>query len=393
MSEQPQSLESQLKMARPRKTEVARIPLTPEEDKRLFRILNKAIEAEKKRELAKAIELYEQYKEELLQIKREKMPWDMERLIEWAKKDAGIANAERWVTANFEYDEEGKLIAINDIDLTGKELKELPSGVSFIGDLRLTKAKVQKFPTEFSVDGNLYLDEARVKRLPPGLDVGNHLTLKKSQVELLGENTIVDGWLDVTESKLQCLPENLTVISRLYASGLKSIKGIPKSLRVEGDLNLQGTNIRKIPDDFRVGNRLVLMNTPILEIGNNVNIGGSLVLTGTKIQRIGNNLRVGKDLVLGRCSKLKSLPRNIEVGGKVDIHDTRIGSIPPMHVKGDLNISSNYRISNLPDNLQVDGNINVGLCKKKLYEKAKKLKEQGKIKGEIKGQIDPRHKT
>ncbi len=73
MPEKPdQSLESQLKMARPQRAEVKRVPLTPDEDKFLFLILNKAIAAEKAGDLAKAIGFYTDYKNELLKIKGKK---------------------------------------------------------------------------------------------------------------------------------------------------------------------------------------------------------------------------------------------------------------------------------------------------------------------------------
>ncbi len=72
MSEQPKSLESQLNMARPRRGEVKRVPLTPEEKEFLGEIMDKAVAAEKAGELAKALEYYQQYKDELLKVKEKK---------------------------------------------------------------------------------------------------------------------------------------------------------------------------------------------------------------------------------------------------------------------------------------------------------------------------------
>ena len=76
-SEKPQSLESQLKMARPRRAEVKRVPLTPEEKEFLGEIMDKAVAAEKAGDLARAIGFYTDYKNELLKIKDKK-----EKLIE-----------------------------------------------------------------------------------------------------------------------------------------------------------------------------------------------------------------------------------------------------------------------------------------------------------------------
>jgi hypothetical protein len=70
MKEQPkQSLENQLKMARPQRAEVKRVPLTPEEKEFLGKIMDKAVAAEKAGDLAKAIEFYQEYRDELLKIK------------------------------------------------------------------------------------------------------------------------------------------------------------------------------------------------------------------------------------------------------------------------------------------------------------------------------------
>jgi len=72
MKEKPQSLESQLKMARPKRAEVKRVPLTSEEKAFLGEIMDKAVAAEKAGKLKEALDLYTDYKNELLKIKKEK---------------------------------------------------------------------------------------------------------------------------------------------------------------------------------------------------------------------------------------------------------------------------------------------------------------------------------
>jgi len=70
MKEEPkQSLESQLKMARPRRHEVKRVPLTDEEKEFLGEIMDKAVAAEKAGKLQEAINFYTDYKNELVKIK------------------------------------------------------------------------------------------------------------------------------------------------------------------------------------------------------------------------------------------------------------------------------------------------------------------------------------
>jgi hypothetical protein len=71
MKEQPEkSLESQLQMARPRRSEVKRVPLTDEEKEFLGEIMDKAVAAEKAGELAEALGYYTDYRDELLKIKK-----------------------------------------------------------------------------------------------------------------------------------------------------------------------------------------------------------------------------------------------------------------------------------------------------------------------------------
>ena len=73
MPENPkQSLESQLKMARPQRAEVKRVPLTSEEKEFLGKIMDKAVAAEKAGKLQEALDLYTDYKNELLKIKGKK---------------------------------------------------------------------------------------------------------------------------------------------------------------------------------------------------------------------------------------------------------------------------------------------------------------------------------
>ncbi len=72
MPEKPKSLESQLQMARPRRSEVKRVPLTVEEKEFLGEIMDKAVAAEKAGDLEKALGFYSDYKNELLKIKGKK---------------------------------------------------------------------------------------------------------------------------------------------------------------------------------------------------------------------------------------------------------------------------------------------------------------------------------
>jgi len=100
-SEPDKSLAQVLEMARKRR-KAERVKLSPDEDKRLFLILTKAIKAEKAGDLAKAIEYYSEYKEELLKIKEANK--EKERLKEGFEVD---------VTEYFEFGVPGKPVPDN----------------------------------------------------------------------------------------------------------------------------------------------------------------------------------------------------------------------------------------------------------------------------------------
>jgi hypothetical protein len=55
---------------------------------------------------------------------------------------------------------------------------------------------------------------------------------------------------------------------------------------------------------------------------------GDLNLRDTPIQSLPDNLTVNGNLNLFHCKNLKSLPDNLTVGGSLDLNDTSIQSLP-----------------------------------------------------------------
>ncbi len=168
MPEQPQSLESQLKMARPRRHEVKRVPLTPEEKEFLGEIMDKAVAAEKTGKLQEALNLYTDYKNELLKIKekkeKDKEQWDFDMLHEWVRDEIGITDEDdaawHWTAHNFNLSEPPDIrVAGENLTVHDSSITQLPAHLKVIGNLNLKGCKLlKKLPAHLFVTLNIIVD-------------------------------------------------------------------------------------------------------------------------------------------------------------------------------------------------------------------------------------------
>ena len=118
-------------------------------------------------------------------------------------------------------------------------------------------------------------------------------------------------------------------------------KGNPK-YSIEGDLHLNGTQIKSLGNLQSVGGYLSLYGTPIKSLGNLQSVGGHLYLYGTPIESLGNLQSVGGYLDLER-TPIESLGNLQSVGGGLYLERTPI--------------SKKYSEQEIRDMVNVDGNI------------------------------------
>ncbi len=181
---QEQSLESQLKMARPRRYEVKRVPLTPEEKEFLGEIMDKAVAAEKAGELQEALNLYTDYKNELLKIKetkekekrsKEEIKKIQKELIEWA----GSFNTEpeKWINKNFDLKNMPDIICYADIDLDNTQANHLPDNLIVHGLLSIQNTPILKLPHNLCVEGDFNISNTKLTDLPDDLIVNGILEI------------------------------------------------------------------------------------------------------------------------------------------------------------------------------------------------------------------------
>ncbi len=192
--EKPKSLESQLKMARPQRAEVKRVPLTPEEKEFLGEIMDKAVAAEKAGKLQEALDLYTDYKNELMKIKEKKgKEWNRDNVIEWAKRNLSQSilneDAAGWVDKNFEFDELPKIKTKSGLNLRVSSLDTIPNNLHVQGCLYLPGVIIQKMPEVLTVDEALGMNSAKIDALPIKLHIGRALDLSNITID---DNQIPD---------------------------------------------------------------------------------------------------------------------------------------------------------------------------------------------------------
>jgi hypothetical protein len=140
----------------------------------------------------------------------------------------------------------------------------------------------------------------------------------------------------------------------------ENITYIPEGLKVEGDLNLESCKrLKSLPDNLYVGGKLNLEGTNIKQIPKGLYVGDDFILVGLEIKSLPKDLNVDGGLDLGYCTDLTSLPNNLKVGGYLSLYNTKITSLPEgLQVGWDLYLDYTM-INTLPKGLQVDGDLSI----------------------------------
>jgi hypothetical protein len=140
----------------------------------------------------------------------------------------------------------------------------------------------------------------------------------------------------------------------------ENITYIPEGLKVEGDLNLESCKrLKSLPDNLYVGGKLNLEGTNIKQIPKGLYVGDDFILVGLEIKSLPKDLNVQGGLDLGYCTDLTSLPKNLKVGGYLSLYNTKITLLPEgLEVGWDLYLDYTM-INTLPKGLQVDGDLSI----------------------------------
>ncbi len=230
MLEDSKSLESQLKMARPRRHEVKRVPLTDEEKEFLGEIMDKAVAAEKAGELQQALHFYTDYKNELLMIKeRRKIEWTREKLENWVEKNVNLPDK----------DIDIKKMTADIFDLS--KLPKLETKESLPHQLFKNK-KIEKFPANITVNGDFMLFDVEINEwVGSGLIVNGRMWLKNAKIEDLPNNTEIERDLRLISSSISDLPDDLRIKHDIWITNcsnklVKKAQELREKGMIKGDI-------------------------------------------------------------------------------------------------------------------------------------------------------------
>lgn len=163
--------------------------------------------------------------------------------------------------------------------------------------------------------------------LPKNLHIRGDLHLEDSDIERLPEGLRVDGMLNVQSTRsLRELPKNLKV-GDILVSG-SALTELPEGLEIlHGSLNLKATQIAKLNKGLIVPGDLDIRRTPITELPEGADLG-SCYLEDTNVATLGKGIRVRGNLSLVG-SNVTALPEGLVVDGNLNLTGTGIWEIPP----------------------------------------------------------------
>jgi hypothetical protein len=135
---------------------------------------------------------------------------------------------------------------------------------------------------------------------------------------------------------------------------VKRIAMLPIDQRiVEGDLDLEKTSIMSLPEGLNVRGSLILLGTPIKSLPKGLKVGGDLMLGGSSITTLPKDIQAGFINLYG--TRISELPDNFNVVGDISIGNS-IASLPRgLRVAGTLGLNS--LIKTIPEDLWVGKNL------------------------------------
>ena len=205
------------------------------------------------------------------------------------------------------------------------------------GWVKIPETIRKQYPTIESVSTGDFEKNCREK----GLSINQWVCLLH-MAEASGKGTV---WLDSPDFTYD-KSGKIMVTENLDLEDCTGLTSLPSGLCVGGYLNLVGcTGLTSLP--------------PGLCVGGYLNLVGCIGLTS-----LPPSLSVRWSLVLEGCTGLTSLP-------------------PSLSVRGILSLADCTGLTSLPPGLSVKGNLYLGGCRLEVIRKARELKQQGRIQGEV----------
>ena len=170
------------------------------------------------------------------------------------------------------------------------------SGGNQPGTLTPKGTGITRLPDGLHVKGNLILDP-NTTVLPRGLRVDGHLSAFWSKITEVPNDIKVGRGMSFPSTLLR-LPDNMT-LEGFTMDENPNITEWPPGLRVvAGDINLYKSKIKRLPDGFTAPNDLILSDSELEELPRNLRVGGNLDIRGT-------DLKLRDDIEVGRYVRMK----------------------------------------------------------------------------------------
>jgi hypothetical protein len=186
----------------------------------------------------------------------------------------------------------------------------------------------------------------RLDSLPPKLHVNGDLNLEKTDLTELPPDLTVDGTLGISKSTIRSLPKGLKVGGDLHCG--HQLKAISEGLEVGGNAYLGGISVTSLPDCARFGGSVYLDSSSIEVLPAGFAVNGNLSLGGTPMEALPDGLSVTGDLRLDYQHHITALPAGLKVGGSLFLDNCAVTSLPEgLEVGGNTHLY-NSQITSLP---------------------------------------------
>ena len=222
--------------------------------------------------------------------------------------------------------------------------------------LRSNITRMLKQPTKsHDINGDVVINTKIPIKLPDNLSVDGNVNLEDSQIIELPAGLRVSKKL-TTHKSLTRVPADLSV-QELDLSHCHELTELPEELHVRGDLNIEHSNIKALPKGLVVDGSVNGAESAVIGIGPNVRIRGDLNLNGTRLHKLPADLRVGGNISLVG-SRVVAIPHNLTIKQSLLLARTHIRELPAgLRVPGVLDLGDTP-IETLPKGLFV-GDLNI----------------------------------
>jgi hypothetical protein len=253
-------------------------------------------------------------------------------------------------------------------------LESLSDALEVKGDLDLEGChSLKSLPSVLKVKGNLTLRDCRALTfLPEGLEIGGDLDLSGSGVKEIPADLKVKGKIIQGDYKVDEYNYRVGKVGSedevWFEGSLTNLNDIliKHKYNLPGTLSCSGRKGLALPEGLVVQGSLILTNSGIESLPKGLEVGGKLDLEGCKsLKSLPLGLKVGRDLILTGCKSLKSLPPGLKVGKHL-IFWSGCESLDSIHsglqVGGDLDLEGNKSLKTLPSSLKVGGDLKLRSC-------------------------------